>query len=443
MPKHIHEARRRGTRRTGFFARFILNVKRSLSEISFGMSKKPKEYRPYLGQDKSSNNNDEVVYVIDDDGETVREVNYDNKNQHRKKQRVNKIFSFSEMKQKRISNKKKRKKKIQQKRIEMKHKREFKRQQRVHFIRKFIHGYKGGGETFFNEEEHISEERKKQIKKGYYYYTVNSIALYIIAYLLVYMVYQLTVLVVASRWGLDSVLYYYDLAFNDYSPLWSRYNIIVVTFSGPFISLVIGFLFYKWVADRPKAKGFLKLFVLWIGFHGFNLFLGAFVSGVSFDEGFGYVANWLYLNVFWKFLISLIFLFILGMTGYFSAQKFLETSNSLYRVQEKNRLKFLFHQVVLPWFLGSAIVFLVKILNNMPYETGTLVTMMFIVLPILFNHKAMPRPSMIGKDEHRPTKIIWTYIIILLLVLTLYRVGLDTGYHIILKYKISLSINPV
>jgi hypothetical protein len=195
------------------------------------------------------------------------------------------------------------------------------------------------------------------------------------------------------------------------------------------------------VANRPKVKSFLKLFVLWIGFHGFNPFLGAFVSGVSFDEGFGYVANWLFLNVFWKFLLSLVFLFILGLTGYYSAQKFLETSNSAYRVRKENRTKFLFHQVVLPWFIGSIIIFLVKIPNNMPYETGTLVTLLVAVIPVLFNTKAVPRPNMIGK--HKPTRIFWSYIVILVLVLLLYRVGLDTGYHIVLKYKLSLSINPV
>jgi hypothetical protein len=223
--------------------------------------------------------------------------------------------------------------------------------------------------------------------------------------------------------------------------LWSRYNIIVVTFSGPFISLVVGFVFYKWIANRPKVKGFIKLFILWVGFHGFNLFLGAFVSGVSFDEGFGYVANWLYLNVFWKFLLSLIFLSILAITGYFSAQKFLETSNSILRVKKRYRTRFLFHQVVLPWFVGSIIIFLVKIPNNMPYETGTLVTMMFAVVPILFNLKAEPRPNTI--EKHKPTRVLWSYIVILVLVLLLYRAGLDTGYHIVLKYKLSLSINPV
>lgn len=438
MPKHRHKSRRP---QGNLISRFLYRVKTSIKKISFGRSRKQKEYRPYLGKDASSVNSDDFVYVIDNDGKTIREVHHEHRKHQKSKQDGQSKHGSNNLRSKWEAYRKRRIKRKQKKRIEKKHKQEFKRQQRLQLIRKFIPNYKGGGKTAFIEDESIDEERAKQLKKGYYYYTINSVALFIIAYLLVFMIYQLTVLVVASRWGLDSVLYYYDLAFNDYSPLWSRYNIIVVTFSGPFISLVLGFLFYKWVANRPKVKGFLKLFVLWIGFHGFNLFLGAFVSGVSFDEGFGYVANWLFLNVFWKFLLSLIFLFILGMTGYFSAQKFLETSNSTYRVRKENRTRFLFHQVVLPWFIGSLIIFLVKIPNNMPYETGTLVTLLVAVVPVLFNTKAIPRADKIG--NHKPTKIMWSYIIMLIVILLLYRVGLDTGYHIVLKYKLSLSINPV
>jgi len=139
------------------------------------------------------------------------------------------------------------------------------------------------------------------------------------------MIYQITVLIVASNWNLDSVLFYFDLAFNDYSPLWKRFNIIIVTFSGPLISLLIGILFLKVFANRPKVKGFLKLFFIWVALHALNLFFGAFSSGVSFDEGFGYVAAWIYLNIFWQIFISLIFLFILGLIGYYTASKFLET----------------------------------------------------------------------------------------------------------------------
>jgi uncharacterized membrane protein len=189
------------------------------------------------------------------------------------------------------------------------------------------------------------------------------------------------------------------------------------------------------------VKGFIKLFVIWIALHGFNLFFGAFASGVSTDQGFGYVANWLYMNVFWQIFFSLTFLFILGMIGYYSTGKFLETSNSAYRIKKENRNRFLLHQVILPWFIGGLIIYLVKVPNNMPYDVGNLFTMSLAVIPVIFNRRA--KPVINFKYDKKPTKINWAYIITFLLLLASFRIWLETGLHIELTYDISLKITPV
>ena len=253
----------------------------------------------------------------------------------------------------------------------------------------------------------------------------------------------MTVLIAASRWKLDSVLFYYDLAFNDYSPLWSKYNILLVTFSGPFISLVIGFLFYRFFSVRPKVRGLLRLFFVWIALQGINLFFGAFASGVAFSEGFGYVPEWLSFNVFWQILVSLVFLFILGIVGFYTTSRFLDTSNSAYRVRDENKLKFLFYQVFLPWLIGSTIIFLVKIPNNMPYDTGNLATMAFVIIPVMFNRFA--RPSIAFEGDRKPTKIKWNIITLFILLLLAFRIGLNNGIHISLYYKFifSLEVSPL
>ncbi len=342
---------------------------------------------------------------------------------------------------------KKRKKKFKNK-IQKKRAKEFKRENRINYIRTFFPNYKKQKvQAFAPKEENIRTEEKKiqeQIKqqeKTYFKYTINSLALYVIAYLIVYISYQLIVMIVASRWHLDSVLFYYDLAFNDFSPLWTRFNIIVVTFSGPLISLLIGILFLKVIVNRPKVKGLVKLFAIWIALHGFNLFFGAFASGVSTDQGFGYVANWLYLNIFWQIFFSLVFLFILGMIGYHSTGKFLETSNSAYRIQNENRKRFLLYQVILPWLIGGFIIYLVKVPNNMPYDVGNLLTMSLAVLPVIFNKRANPEINF--KEERKATHIQWVYILVFLLLLTSFRIWLETGLHIELTYDISLKITPV
>jgi hypothetical protein len=183
--------------------------------------------------------------------------------------------------------------------------------------------------------------------------------------------------------------------------------------------------------------------MLWLGLHGYNLFLGAFASGTSFDEGFGYVAAWLYLNIFWKILLSLVFLFILGWIGYAVTSKFLDTSYSVTRVKQQNKVKFLFYQVILPWFFGGLFIFLIRIPNNLPYDTGNLITMLFAVAPMLFNRMAKPTKDF--KIEKRQNRLKWLVFIILVAFILLYRIGLDNGLHIQLYYRFlfNLDITPI
>jgi len=400
---------------------------------------KPTEYRPYLGhqgEDKLSTK--EEVEIVTSGEETIKDVESP-KVKIRKKRRK-KTFKLSEFKRKWEINRGKRKKRKYKKKSKKKYLKKKKKRARIEFIRRFFPNYKKSKSIPLDE---LSDDKKadtiKQHQKNYFTYTINSVGLFIIAYLLVYLIYQISVLIAASYWKLDSVLLYYDLAFNDYSPLWSRNNIIIVTSSGPIICLLIGFLFYRFFSKRSKVKGLLKLFFLWIALHSLNMFLGAWATGISFDEGFGYVPAWLYMNVFWQIFVSLIFLFLLGTIGYYSAPKFLDTSKSLYRVRSENRGKFLFYQVFLPWIIASLIIILIKIPNNMPYDTGNLVTMLFVVVPVLFNRSAKPTSSF--EKEKKPTRIKWLLIVLFLALILVYRIGLNNGLHVILNYKLDISLD--
>ena len=367
---------------------------------------------------------------------------YGKKKRSRKKFRFfNRInFGFDWKKYKSDRKKKKYKNKIKKKRLKKE-----KKKKRIEFIRRFNPQYKKETKTLIETSIDDSVGEKDKVKhKNYFVYTINSTVIYLIAYLIIYFIYQVTVLIMASRWKLDSVLYYFDLAFNDYSPLWNRMNIIIVTLSGPVVSLLLGMLFIRVLSKKIDTNKALKLLTLWLGLHGYNLFLGAFASGISFDEGLGYVAAWMYMSVFFKIFLSMVFLFILGLIGYYSASAFLETSYSVSRIRQDNKIKFLFFQVVLPWIIGSSLIYLIKLPNNMNYDSGNLVTMVFAVLPVVFNRSAKPSKKRF-KTLKKANKIQWLYIIILLLLLLGFRIGLDNGLHVELYYDFifNLNITPI
>lgn len=397
----------------------------------------PKEYRPYLGPEATD--------------EQIEEGKFENTRANLKKYTAPKKKKESEPKYKLKDlfslfkvDKSERKKKKQKKKAKRKKTRQQNKVKRIEFIRRFVPSYKKSSVISLEfSQEDVPEEKDKQKFRGYLTYSINSTVLYLLAYLIVYLTYQITVLIVASRWKLDSVLFYYDLAFNDLSPLWSRINIILTTVSGPMISLLIGILFLRFFTTRAKIKKSVKLFFLWIGLHGYNLFLGAFASGVSFDEGFGYVPAWLYFNVFWQILTALLFLFFLGLIGYYTASKFLDTSFSSTRIKQKSKFKFLVYQVLIPWFAGGLLIFLIKIPNNMPYDTANLITMAFAVLPIVFNKRAKPTKNF--RIQKKPSKLNYYMLGVLIIVLLLYRIGLYNGLHIELYYKLlfNLEITPL
>lgn len=400
----------------------------------FEDSSPPKEYRPYLGPDASE--------------EQVEEMKFENTRATKKRRTGKKksagIFPFlsaksiEQRRDKRLSDRRKSKAKRKMRAKKRKYDR---RKKRIDLIRRFFPNYKKESSITIEFAQDESEERVKH--GNYLTYTFNSTIIYMLAYLFMYMTYQITVLVVASRWRIDSVLFYWDLQFNDLSPLWTPLNIIITTISGPLISLIAGIVFLRLLGGKFHMRKHTKLFMLWIGIHGYNLFLGAFATGTSFDEGFGYVAAWLYLNIFWKILISLIFLFILGWIGYAATSKFLDTSYSVTRVKQQNKVKFLFYQVILPWLIGSTVITLVRIPYVVPYDTGNLVTMAFAVFPMLFNRMAKPTKNF--RIEKKQNRLKWLIMIVLVALMLAYRMGLDNGLHIQLYYRFlfNLDITPI
>jgi len=79
----------------------------------------------------------------------------------------------------------------------------------------------------------------------------------------------------------------------------------------------------------------------------------------------------------------------------------------------------------------------------MPYDTANLVTLSFIVIPLLFNRFA--RPTVVFEGERKPTKLKWNIISLFIILLLAFRIGLNNGIHVALYYKFifSLEVSPL
>jgi hypothetical protein len=268
---------------------------------------------------------------------------------------------------------------------------------------------------------------------------VNSTLIFITTYILTYLFYWLTCMLVASFYGLDSSLFYYDLRFNDHSPLWNRLNILMVTGLPPFLCLILALFLFQYIFKLKRFVGMQKLFILWSAFHLFNHFFGALPSGIVTDEGFGYVAAWLYLNTAFKFMFSLISLFVLGAIGFVSAKYILETSDSMHRIKGDNRLSFLLYQLAIPWLAGTIIMLMLRIPENFnyPYETLMFFSMAFMIFPPFFNAKVKPELNLLKIKKKRNINI--GYLFMMLVLVAFLRIMLGIGLHFIIEISISIS----
>ena len=196
---------------------------------------------------------------------------------------------------------------------------------------------------------------------------LNGTGLYVLAYYLVWGVYE-TVKVQASRyfhlrgvWTPSRVIY--TLSDNE----WWRTAVVTVYGVGPLVCLVLGLIVFRWYWRSERARrGQRKLLLLWVTFQACNAVFGALLADTFTQSGSWYAFDWLFRigNVVTVVLALLAGLVQLGL-GYFGAIAFLQAHDSKTVMRYSNRQKMVVSTLVVPWVTGSFFIMLLK----QPYLT--------------------------------------------------------------------------
>ncbi len=301
-----------------------------------------------------------------------------------------------------------------------------------------------------SQEAATTQEIKTKKAKEFYRELTrfgNSMAIFMVTYLIAWFTYQFAVMFTASFFNIYSVLTYYEVLFpvgND-SPLWTPMNIIVITSSGPFISLIAGFIYFIILKRRRNMGPQKKLFFIWLCLNSLAHFFGAFVAGAITWQGFGFVIAWLFMRFIFRLIISLLFLSILGYIGRLLFPEILSTA--IIPRQKKEIPWFLFTRIILPWFIGSGLLILLKIPNIIPqhvnildYDIIILSSLVFAVVPSIFFPKVKRQVQHSGK-RHRSRRnlIVMIWFISTVCVFLLYRIGLSGGLYIYMKFAFGIT----
>jgi len=251
----------------------------------------------------------------------------------------------------------------------------------------------------------------------------------------------------ASFFNIHAVLTYFEVMWtvDNTSPLWNDLNIVAITFSGPFVSLVMGLVYYAILRKKKNMGTQPRTLVFWLFVLSMAHFLGAFVAGAITWQGFGYVIAWVYMHIFFRILISLIFLAAMAWIGWLHAGSMLETRTL--RIRSSDIPYILINRMVLPYILGTILLILIKIPNVAPqhptiwdYDVMIIASAFFAIIPPLFNKK-LQAPSRSSKHHsHRRRRfIMYGAIAVSLAVVLLYRVGLSNGLYIFMKFVLNVT----
>jgi len=247
--------------------------------------------------------------------------------------------------------------------------------------------------------------------------TLTSTAMFIVAYQLSWFFYQLAVMITASFFNIDSVLFYYEVMFPEGSNSlkWTPETIIIITLAGPFFALIgwIALGYILRLKDRYGAH--VRMFLVWMYLISMMLFFGAFVGGAITLEGFGYVIDWLFMSVTLRLILSVLFITMIIAISWKVAGFMPETARS--HSWKNNRYKYILSRLIIPWFMGAGIMTLLKITKNttqhvniFDYDLINLATLVFAIVPPLLNSHTRPqliRQRKVNQQLKDKLPVIW------------------------------------
>jgi len=259
--------------------------------------------------------------------------------------------------------------------------------------------------------------------------TVNSAAIFLLSYFLVYFTTQLMTAISASAFNINSIIYYYNIDYLIRSGEWTSDAVAVVFSSGPvfsvFCALVLIIIYVKVVSET----GLSRLFLLWCFCHFLINFFGNMLVGTILNEGFGYVIMYQFVMDTGKMIITLFAVLCIFLTGLFMSRLFLYSGNIYFNVLDHhNRRRFVIAQYILPFLLGDLIIFLLKLPEVRLFEILLNGCTLILLLPVLLRSSNMQ--DLYFDEDPKQIRLSRYFLLTAFLVMIVFRIGLGIGFRI-------------
>lgn len=271
----------------------------------------------------------------------------------------------------------------------------------------------------------LSSADRQSDKRKFLVTALNSTAIYVLTYYVVWGLHQAAEFGMAryfllrGTWSPSRIMY--TVADNEWWPT----AVIGAHGVGPLLSLLLGVITFTWYWRSERARrGSFKLLLLWVAFHCCNAVLGALLADTITQTGFWYVPEWLFrigpvANTILAILAGL------GQValGYFGALAFLQAHDSRTMMRYLNRRLMVLATLFTPWAVGGTFIALTKLSYLSMHEGLHLVVMGLLVVPMAVGCLN----ELFSDTVRRPqsTHVVWGLVGLAVVVAVVWRVVLS------------------
>ena len=284
------------------------------------------------------------------------------------------------------------------------------------------------------KEWFITLAETKSDRKTFFRIAINSLSLFFLSHIVIFFTGQFITVWTALSFDYESILFYYKIYYNIESSEWTGDAVKVLYSIKPIVGLILGFVCLIIYSTNQNDTGKFKMFFLWGFVHGMVLFFGSLLMGTLLNKGFGWVIAYLYYKDTGKMIFSILSIFALFVSGSAIGRMFLISGNSYFNfIDSRNRKFLIMSQVIIPVIIGSLLLSLLKIPDDLYYTTNEEVNyevlklwmVLLIAIPVIFSMKSYG--AIFFDEEERKIRINWYFILSAVVLTALLIYGLEGG----------------
>ncbi len=274
-------------------------------------------------------------------------------------------------------------------------------------------------------------EAASQTDRSKLFFTfINSTALYILAYVVLYTLFE--IITSNTAWigfNIKSIIFYHKIDFRVSADVWNPQNVITTFTAGPVFCLIMSWVFFRLYKLTKKQPGYLKLLFFWLYLHGVNFFFGFYVAGVITSTNFHWVTNYLRVTRKIEYVIAFVCVLVQFAIGYFSTKGFLQMSPSKNLIERYNRRLFIFCVCIGPWMVGSIVLTVFKLPNILIHEMLVYLMMFTFAVPVVLIQRSFLEVMLVR--QIKALAFSWPFILgcigALILFRSIFQFGLKVG----------------